>query len=151
VLSGRKKPGASVVVVDTVGRAEAATTADFLATEGHRVELVTGLPTIAPDMPAPARHNLLEQLMTKNVKLSPYTGVWEVTTGAIEVYNVVTWEPRTIEGVDSVVFGSGGIADSMLYEELRRRHPLVHAIGDCYQARDIEIATFDGHRVARLL
>ena len=46
-------------------------------------------------------------LMSKNVKLTPFTGVWEVLEDSVDVYNVVTWEPRTIEDVDTVVFASG--------------------------------------------
>ena len=45
--------------------------------------------------------------------------------------------------------GPGGKADDALYRALRGRHPSVHPIGDCYQARDIEVAVVDGHRVAR--
>jgi 2,4-dienoyl-CoA reductase-like NADH-dependent reductase (Old Yellow Enzyme family) len=151
VLAGTAQLGPSVLVVDTVGRAEAATTADFLADRGHRVELVTGLAQIASEMPVPARHNLLEKLMTSSVTLTTYTGIWEVGPGGVEAYNVVTWQPRTIDGVDSVVFASGGKADDALYRALRGRHPSVHQIGDCYQARDIEVAVVDGHRVAREL
>jgi 2,4-dienoyl-CoA reductase-like NADH-dependent reductase (Old Yellow Enzyme family)/thioredoxin reductase len=150
-LDGTARLGQSVLVVDTVGRAEGATTADFLAERGHRVELVTGLSQIAPDMPVPARHNLLEKLMTSEVTLTTYTGIWEIGPNSVEAYNVVTWQPRTIPAVDSVVFASGGTADDGLYRALSLRHPAVHAIGDCYQARDIEVAVVDGHRVARAL
>ena len=151
VLSGRAQLGTNVMVVDTVGRAEAITTADYLADSGYRVELVTGLPQIAPDMPPPPRHNLLEKLMKGNVTLTTYTGIWEISGRTVETYNVVTWEPKTVEGVDTVVFGSGGVADDALAKRLKQRHPSVRMIGDCYQARDIEVAIIDGHRVARLL
>jgi hypothetical protein len=63
----------------------------------------------------------------------------------------VTWEPRTIEGIDTVVFGAGGQVESTLHESLQGRHPAVYAIGDCFQPRDIEVAVVDGHRVARTI
>ena len=149
VLEGNAEIGESVVVVDTIGRAEAMTTADYLADLGRKVEIVTGLNYVGPDMPTPAWHNLTEQLMSKNVKLTPFTGVWEVLENSVDVYNVVTWEPRTIEEIDTVVFASGGVAEDSLYHELSGRFPDVRAIGDCYQPRDIEMAVVDGHRVAR--
>jgi 2,4-dienoyl-CoA reductase-like NADH-dependent reductase (Old Yellow Enzyme family)/thioredoxin reductase len=149
VLEGNAEVGERVVVVDTVGRAEAATTADFLADQGRQVEIVTGLAYVAPDMPTPTWHNLMEELLNKKVKLTPFTGVWEITQDALEVYNIISWEPRTIEGVDTVVFGSGGQAETTLYRALNERHADVHAIGDCFQPRDIEVAVVDGHRVAR--
>jgi 2,4-dienoyl-CoA reductase-like NADH-dependent reductase (Old Yellow Enzyme family)/thioredoxin reductase len=151
VLSAKAQPGQSVIVVDTLGRAEAATTADYLVDRGHRVHLLTGLPQIAPHMPTPSRHHLLEKLMNSNVTLSTYTGIWEIGESSVEIYNVVNWEPSTVDGVDCVVFGSGGKADDTLLQALRGKHPAVRAIGDCYQPRDIEVATIHGHSVAREL
>ncbi len=151
VLSGANAVGESVLVVDTLGRAEAATTADYLAVRGHRVELLTGLETVAPFMPSPTRHHLLEKLMKAGVVLTTHTALWEIEAASAEAYNTVTWEPRTISGFDSIVFGSGGKADTGLYRELSALHGSVHAIGDCFQPRDIEVAVVDGHRVARSL
>lgn len=150
VLDGTAMLGERVIVVDTVGRSEAITTADYLADRGHRVELLTGMGMIAQDMPPPARHNLLEKLMKSNVKLTTSTGVWSVSEGSVDVYNTITWDADTIE-TDSVVFGSGGASDDTLFRALKSRHPRVHCIGDSYQARDIEVATTDGHRLGRAL
>jgi 2,4-dienoyl-CoA reductase-like NADH-dependent reductase (Old Yellow Enzyme family)/thioredoxin reductase len=149
VLSGRARLGQSVLIVDTLGRAEAVTTADYLVDRGHKVQLVTGLPLIAPNMPSPARHHLLEKLMNNKVTLSTYTGIWEIGEGGVDTYNVVNWEPNTVDGVDSVVFGAGGKADDGLYHALQGKHSAIHTIGDCYQPRDIEVSIIHGHRVAR--
>lgn len=152
VLSGAAEVGSNVMVVDTVGRAEAITTAEFLADQGKTVEFVTGLETIAPEMPSPTRHHLLEKMMGKhNVTLTTYTGVWEIGTDEIDVFNVVTWEPGTRTGVDTVVFGSGGLADDSLFHRLSEVHPSVRAVGDCYQPRDIELSILHGHRAARAI
>jgi hypothetical protein len=132
-------------------RPEAATTADYLSDRGHKVELLTGLPLIAEHMPSPSRHHLLEKLMNNKVKLSTYTGIWEVGERSVEIYNVVNWEPNTVDGIDSVVFASGGRADDALFRALCGRHDSVRVIGDCYQPRDIEVSVVHGHRVAREL
>jgi 2,4-dienoyl-CoA reductase-like NADH-dependent reductase (Old Yellow Enzyme family)/thioredoxin reductase len=151
VLSGKAQLGQSVMVIDTIGRAEAVTTADYLVDRGHKVELLTGLPLIAPHMPSPSRHHLLEKLMNNEVVLTTYTGIWEVGERSVETYNVVNWEPKTVEGIDSVVFGSGGRANDTLFHELQDKHTSIHTIGDCYQPRDIEVSIVHGHRVARAL
>ena len=151
VLSGKAQLGQSVMIVDTLGRAEAVTTADYLIDRGHKVQLLTGLPLIAPHMPTPSRHHLLEKLMNNKVTLHTYTGVWEVEERSVETYNVVNWEPNTVDGIDSVVFGSGGKADDTLFRTLRGKHPAIHTIGDCYQPRDIEVSIIHGHRIAREL
>lgn len=150
VMEGKAQLGKSVLVFDTVGRAEGATVADYIADQGRKVNIVTGLEKLAPDMPSPTRHHTLEKLMgNPSVTITPYTAVFEVGDGLVEAYNVVTWEPKTIENIDSVVFAAGGISEAALVEPLRARHGSVRVIGDSFQPRDIELSILDGHRVGR--
>jgi 2,4-dienoyl-CoA reductase-like NADH-dependent reductase (Old Yellow Enzyme family) len=141
--------GERVLVVDTLGRAEAPTTAEFLVDQGRQVEIITGLEYVGREMRYPAWHHLIERLMTKNVKLTAFTGLWEVLEDSVDVYNVITWEPRSIEGIDTVVLAAGGEAADGLYRDLKGRVADLHLIGDSFQPRDIELAVVDGHRVAR--
>ena len=151
VMAGASEVAGKILVVDTTGRAEAATTADWLSEQGHQVDLLTGLETIAPYMPSPARHHLLEKLMSAGVGLITHTALWSIDKTEIDAYNVVTWQPLTLSGYQHVIFASGGLADSELYKALAEQHESTHLIGDAYQARDIEIAVVDGHRIGREL
>ncbi|HEX5016601.1 MAG TPA: FAD-dependent oxidoreductase [Actinomycetes bacterium] len=152
VLTDISQAGRNVLVFDVTGRAEAATTTDYLASKNHTVHLVTGMETVAPEMPSPARHHLLEALMSSaRVRLQTHTALYEIEEDSVTAFNVVTWEPEAIEGVDTVVVAAGGAADDALFRELTTVHPSVHAVGDCYQPRDIEIAIIDGHRLGREL
>jgi 2,4-dienoyl-CoA reductase-like NADH-dependent reductase (Old Yellow Enzyme family) len=149
VIAGNADIGEQVLVVDTQGRAEGPSVAEYLADMGRRVEIVTGLAYVGCEMPAPAWHVHMERLLEKGVTLTPFTGVWEIEERCVEVYNVISWQPRTMEGVDTVVFAAGGVADDGLHRALTGKVADLHAIGDCYQARDIEVAVVEGHRVAR--
>tara|TARA_A100001037_G_scaffold306407_1_gene351265 strand:+ start:1773 stop:3740 length:1968 start_codon:yes stop_codon:yes gene_type:complete len=149
VLMGNAEIGQRVLVVDTVGRAEAPTVAEYLVDQGRQVEIATGLEYVGRHMPGPAWHNLTEQLLKKGVALTPFTGVWEVLEDSVDAYNVVTWEPRTIENVDTVVLAAGGEADDALFRDLLSKLPEVYSVGDCFQPRDIELAVVHGHQVAR--
>ena len=149
VLMGNAEIGQRVLVVDTVGRAEAPTVAVYLVDQGRQVEIATGLEYVGRHMPGPAWHNLTEQLLKKGVALTPFTGVWEVLEDSVDAYNVVTWEPRTIENVDTVVLAAGGEADDALFRDLLSKLPEVYAVGDCFQPRDIELAVVHGHQVVR--
>lgn len=151
VMAGNAMPGERVLVIDTIGRAEAASTADWLAERGHRVELMTGMERIAQNMPSPTRSHLLEKLMNAGVVLRTNTAPWEITSTGVECYNTITWVPVTLDGYDSIVFGSGGTPDTGLLKSLAGQHPSIHVIGDCFQPRDIELAVIDGHRVGRAL
>ena len=117
VIQGDVDIGDNVLVIDTQGRAEAPTVAELVADQGRKVEIVTGLTHVGCEMPMPAWHSLMERILNKGVTLTPFTGVWEIETASVEAYNVISWEPRTIEPVDTVVLAAGGIAES----ELQRR------------------------------
>ena len=151
VIQGNAGIGENVLVVDTLGRAEAPTVAELIADMGRKVEIVTGLSHVGCEMPIPAWHNLMERLLHKNVTLTPFTGVWEIEDGSVDVYNVISWQPRTMEGIDTVVFASGGVPEDALGTALADAVAEVHVIGDCYQPRDIEVAVVDGHRAGRAI
>ena len=151
VIAGGNDVGQRVLVVDSQGRAEGITVAEHLADMGCQVEVVTGLAYVGCEMPAPAWHKHVEGLLQRGVVLTPFTGVWEIEERSVEAYNVISWQPRTIDNIDTVVFASGGIADDGLFHALTGKVADLHCIGDAYQARDIEVAVVDGHRVARAL
>ena len=151
VIQGNAAIGENVLVVDTLGRAEAPTVAELVADMGRKVEIVTGLAYVGCEMPVPAWHNLMERLLTKDVTLTPFTGVWEIEDGSVDVYNVISWQPRTMEGVDTVVFASGGVPEDGLAAALDGRVAELRVIGDSYQPRDIEMAVVDGHRAGRAI
>ena len=146
VLAGSAPVGDDVVVVDTQGRTEGCTIAEYLADLGKRVEIVTGLPYVGRDITPVVWHHLLERLLTKRVRLTPFTGVSEILEHGLALYNVVTREPSQLEGVDAVVFAAGGHADDRLYHQLEGRVAEVRLIGDGFEPRDIEMAVVDGHR-----
>ena len=56
-----------------------------------------------------------------------------------------------MEGVDTVVFASGGVPEDGLGAALEARVAELHVIGDSYQPRDIEMAVVDGHRAGRAI
>ena len=149
VLDGSSEIGERVVIVDTQGLPEASTVADFLVTNGKSVEIVTGLQYVGREITPPLWQHLYESLLRKGVKMTPFTGVFEILEDSLYVYDVVTWAPRYITGVDTVVIAAGGQAVDTLYRDLKDRAPDLHAIGDALQPRDIEVAVVDGHRTAR--
>ncbi len=83
--------------------------------------------------------------------MTPFTGVFEILEDSLYVYDVVTWAPRYITDVDTVVIAAGGQAVDTLFRDLKGCIPNLHAIGDALQPRDIEVAVVDGHRAARAI
>ena len=148
VLNGAET-GEHVVIVDTQGTQPACSVAEFLADQGKQVEIVTGLNWVGSYITPSVWNFVYERLTGKGVTMSPMTGVTRVGEDSVEVYHVVNPEiTRTIESVDTVVMAAGGKANDGLYQELRGKVEGLHAVGDCAQPRDIEMATYNAHKVA---
>lgn len=148
VIAGTET-GEHVVLIDTQGTAAGCAVAELLADQGKRVEIVTGLKWVGSDIPSPVWHHLYERLLEKGVMMSPMTGVARIGEDFVDVYHVVSRAvTRTIQPVDTVVMAAGGQADTGLYQSLRSRVKALYAVGDCAQPRNIEMATYDAHRVA---
>ena len=81
--------------------------------------------------------------------MSPMTGVARIGEDSVDVYHVVnpeiTW---TIDSVDTVVLSAGGQANDGLYHKLKGKVEGLYAVGDCAQPRDIEMTTYEAHKVA---
>ncbi|MFQ5875018.1 MAG: FAD-dependent oxidoreductase, partial [Dehalococcoidia bacterium] len=90
VLMGRADIGERVVIVDTQGRPEGSTVGEYLADMGKQVEIITGLQYVGREITPPVWHHLCERLMKKGVRLTPFTGVFEVLEDSLYVYNTVT-------------------------------------------------------------
>ena len=149
VLNGAET-GDRVVIVDTQGTPPGRLVADFLTDQGKQVEIVTGLNYVGSGIIARAVWiHLYDRLLGKGVTMSPMTGVTRIGEDSVDVYHVVNPEiTRTIESVDTVVMTAGGQANDGLYQELRGKIEELHAVGDCAQPRDIEMATYEAHKVA---
>ena len=148
VLNGATT-GERVVIVDTQGTAPASVVAEFLVDQDKQVEIVTGLNWVGVYINPTVWNHLYERLIGKGVTMTPMTGVTRIGEDSVEVFHVVNPEiTRTIESVDTVVMAAGGKANDRLYQELRGRIEELHAVGDCAQPRDIEMATYNAHKVA---
>ena len=148
VLTGAET-GEHVVMIDTQGTPAGCTVAEVLADQGKRVEIVTGLKWVGSDIPVPVWHHLYERLLAKGVVMSPMTGVSRIGEDFVDVYHVVSPSvTRTIQSVDTVVMAAGGQANDELYNSLVGRVDELYTVGDSAQPRNIEMATYQAHKVA---
>ena len=149
VLTGAET-GDRVVIIDTQGNPPACLVADFLSEQGKKVEIVTGLPYVGSATIARAVwQHLYGRLVDKGVVMSPMTGVNRIGEDSLDVYHVVSPENTwTIDSVDTVVISAGGQVEDGLHRELTGRVEDLYAVGDCAQPRDIEMATYQAHKVA---
>ncbi|MCI0887755.1 MAG: FAD-dependent oxidoreductase, partial [Chloroflexi bacterium] len=144
--------GERVVVVDTQGLMQGCDVANYLSKQGKDVEIVTGMPYVGENIQAGVWRHLYEELLRQGVTMSPLTGVSAIGESTVSTFSAVYAEARrVIEGVDTVVFASGGEADDQLFRALQGSVADLHAIGDCVQPRTVEAAVYEGHKLGRLL
>ena len=149
VLSGTAT-GQRIVIIDTQGTLPASLVADFLVEQGKQVQIVSGLTWVGNGIYAKAVwHHLYGRLVGRGVTMLAMTGVSRIREYSLDVYHVVNpniaW---TIKPVDTVVIAAGGQADDKLYHKLNGKVEGLYTVGDCAQPRDIEMATYEAHKVA---
>jgi dimethylamine/trimethylamine dehydrogenase len=174
VLSGKKKIGQRVVILNADTYFMAPSLAEKLALAGHQVTIVTGV-HLANYMHFTLEYpNMMRRLHELHVKEEHNTFCSRIEKGRLEVYNI--WgegskrsyrgpgqpprEPnktqRWVE-FDSLVLVTGRHSDDRLYRDLKAREgewaadgvKAVYLIGDAEAPRLIADATFTGHRLAR--
>ncbi len=136
--------GRNVVLVDS-GEADwkCMTMAERLAADGHAVTLVTPVPAGA-EMDTFSKPPIMRRLRAAGVRFIEYSSVAAIEPGRVQVQGAVQdWIAS-----DAVVLAWYGVAESALYDDLRRaRQVEVHAVGDCLAPRRAIDAIWDGFRV----
>ena len=156
VLEGRAPVGERVVIVDG-GDAfwQCCASAEYLAGQGKRVEIVTPVLYVGMEVPGESLGGLYQRLLSKEAVFTPSTGLKEIRQDGgrctLVVYNTYSKREREIVGVDTVVMATGARADDGLYRALKGRVPELYAVGDCYAPRKIPDAIRDGQRVGRMV
>jgi len=115
LLQEKVEAGQNVVVIAGESHIQALSAADFLAERGKTVELLTEGLYPGAMLDAPTLMVVLPRLLSNGVKITPSTGVKEITENAVVVFNAFTREERKIEGVDTVVIATAGRVDDALY------------------------------------
>ena len=151
VLNGEAKVGDSVVIIGFDGDIQSLNCAEFLAERGRKVEILSMGYQLGAKLDSATKHAIHQRLFQKGVRLTPHTGVKEISGNAITAFNIFTNEERRIEGVDTVVIGCGGQEDNALYYALKDKVREIHLVGDANGIRRIVDATLDGATVGRAL
>jgi len=150
VLTGKANAGERVVVLAGNHHIQPLSVADFLASRGRKVEIVTeeyhaGL-QVEPDTLMAAYTRLYQQ----GVIITPCTAVRKIDGNVVTLANIYSGQERQVE-VDTLVLACGGRENNGLYYELRGQVPELYRIGDCNGVRRILDAVLEGATVGRRL
>jgi len=145
VLLGKSKVGDNVIMRG--GGLVASDLALYLAQQGKKVTMVTGMLDIAPDLRVADRNCLKELLAEGEVKVLTETKTLEVTDTGLLIEDK-DGNRINVEG-DTIVIAVGFNPDNKLFEALKDKVPNGYAIGDCKEPRLVVDAVWEASRLAR--
>jgi len=144
VLTGEEKCGGNVVIADWRADWIGLGVAQKLASEGHRVKLMTSAYAPGINIFSHLRDYLVGQLTTLGVTIVPYARLAGVDTDTAYFEQKVTGEAIVVEEIDSVVLALGHRSNNQLLEELADTNVDLHVIGDALNPRTAEEAVLEG-------
>ena len=154
VLNGEAELGQNVCLIDYDGHQRATATAEFLANQGKKIDMITSSLFICAELgPTQDLYSSRQRLLQKGVTFTPDIAVMEVggeagakTVKGFNVYSNVwfDWGPY-----DSIVLAMGQQVEEDLYMSLKGKVSELYRIGDCVAPRKVDMAIWEGHKIGR--
>jgi len=169
VMSGEAKLSGRVLVIDNNGHWEGAGTAEYLADQGCRVEIVTPDLMVGGDIESGTRTLFYRRAAIKGITIrtalalrsiepgrAVFTPVFSgLGTEGLDRYLLVAGEAVPIEGFDAVVAILGRRSREDLYHHCRAAPELagvtIERVGDCVAPRLIESNIAEAHRLGLVI
>jgi dimethylglycine catabolism A len=149
VLNGTAVPGHRVLVLAQDDHVPPLSVADYLAERGHQVTVVYATPGPAPLLGRYIAGGILGRLSERGVQMRFMEEVVAIKEDSVRTRNVYSGREEVVGDIDSVVLACAGISDSGLYDQLKRRLPQVHILGDAYAPRRLVFATRQAFALAQ--
>ncbi len=156
VIEGRHVVGDRVLYVDEDGGHHAMATAEMLAEQGKKVDLVTSDLFIGIEL-APRGELYLgrQRLLQLGATFRTDLDILEIDAGGeglkVKARDIYTNDIIQFDEYDTVVLDVGNTADEDLYHQLKGRVKEVYRAGDCVAPRGIDMAIMEGRQVGELL
>ena len=152
VFRGQVEVGERVLVVGGLeDHLPAPSTAEFLASQGKRVTLITELRDIGENIEHATLFMLVKRLLELGVETMPLTRFVAAGAEGVRVLNVFTRQETLLERLETIVFVSGNQAQDDLYRGLKGTVPELYNVGDSRAPRRLIHAVREGSRAGRLI
>jgi thioredoxin reductase len=151
VLQGKAETGRNVLVVAAEQHEQALGVAAFLLGQGKQVELTTHCLYAGSELENSTLQFMYQQVLEMGGVITPLTRVAEIAGSTVTAVNAVTGVPRSIEGIDTVVFSAIGRAEDSLYQALKDEVAEIYAVGHCLAPRLLQDSVWDGALAGRQL
>jgi mycofactocin system FadH/OYE family oxidoreductase 2 len=156
VIQGAHPVGERVLFIDEDGGHHSMATAELLAEQGKKVDMVTSDLFIGIEL-APRGELYLgrQRLLQKGATFRTDLDILEIDSSAgglrVKARDIYTNETILLDGYDTVVLDVGNTVDDDLYHQLKGQVKEVYRTGDCVAPRGIDMAIIEGRQVGELL
>ncbi len=152
VLRGEVVTGEKVLLIDGDGHHKATSTAEFLADQGKRVDMITDALFVGVELgPIGDLYSSRQRLLQKGVTFTTDMRAEEINGTAVRAVNIYSNEAHIYNGYDTVVVIVANRPNDTLYFRLKGKVRELYRIGDCVAPRKIDMAILEGNRVGRIL
>jgi mycofactocin system FadH/OYE family oxidoreductase 2 len=144
--------GDRVLYIDETGGHRAAGTAERLADQGKKVDIVTSELFVGIELSSLGDLYLTRQrLLQKGVTFITDVVVDEIQGLLIRAHELYSDRPLTYGDYDTIILDVPQRAEETLYFRLKGQVKELHRIGDCRAPRTIEMAVFEGWQIGAKL
>jgi mycofactocin system FadH/OYE family oxidoreductase 2 len=145
ILKGQIPVGQKVLFIDENGGHHATATAEFLADQGKKIDMITSDLFIGMELaPIGDLYLTRQRLLQKGVTFQTDLVVDEIETDKVKARDRYTNKPIVFQGYDTIVLDMGNVVDDTLYKQLKGRVEALYRIGDCVAPRGIDMAIMEG-------
>ncbi len=158
-IRGTFSVGEKVLFIDEDGGHHAMATAELLAGQGKKVDIITSDLFIGIEL-APRGELYLgrQRLLQQGVTFTTDVEVLEINDRKVTARDIYTNTPVIFEGYDTIVLDVGNVADDMLYKQIRgqiknqsHQPKEIYRTGDCVAPRGIDMAIIEAREVGERL
>ncbi len=144
--------GNKVVMIDEIGYWQAMGVADYAASIGANVELVTAKLFVGVDIEETCRENLNRRLAKKGAKTHTSARFDGIEGKAVRFRNIFNQETFRIEDVDTLIVAQESRSENRLYKELKEEGQIpTYCVGDAAAPGTVLRNIFEAEELGRKL
>lgn len=152
ILENQFPVGEKILFIDENGNHHATATAEFLADQGKKVDMVTSDLFIGIELgPLGDLYLTRQRLLQKMVTFTTDVLIDEIDGNKVTARDLYTNNPILFQEYDTIVLDMGNMVDDHLYRQLKGQVKELYRAGDCVAPRGIDMAILEGKRLGEKL
>jgi mycofactocin system FadH/OYE family oxidoreductase 2 len=152
VLKEQFPVGQRVLFIDENGGHHASATAELLADQGKKIDMVTSDLFVGVELaPLGDLHLTRQRLLQKGVTFMPDVVIDRIEGNKAVGHDIYTNARLFLEGYDCIILDMGNVPEDALYFQLKGGVKELYRIGDCVAPRGIDMAVLEGRKAGEML